>query len=575
MASLAKRLSVAIYAVFVTVYLLTMALLWISSDKVIIKEAEMTAEHTLESAILEVEKALDAIKEDTKDLRWDRVVDKNPRILASNFVSVPDTRYENLQWYSDPVSTGKPVWTEPYPNEEGTIVFAYGYPVLDPDGKVVSVAMCEVQLEWISDVIKKDKFKPYENAATTIVSKNGVMMATNLDNPLLRAGIDKVNPAGIEMIPGKDDMGTLRQNGKTVLFVYGAMDNGWSCIMLSSYDDVFAGAIKIRFMILVLSLLAFVLFFYITWHAIALTIKPLKVFSKAANTIAQGNFDVELPLPRHDDEVGKLRSAFVDMQHSLKNYINELKATTAAKQRIESELSIANKIQLNLLPGPFGTKEPVRISSLLLPAKEVGGDLYDYHMEGRDLMFSIGDVSGKGVPAALLMSSTQSAFRFNRDLGLSMDKCTARINRYLTTHNSESMFVTMFLGRLNLDSRKLEFCNAGHNRIVVCPPDGKPYFLEEKSNFVLGLMDDFHYEAESLQLSKGTSLLLYTDGVTEAEDSSKALYGDERLLAWAEKSLVGNDISEGALAESLLADVQSFTAGNEQNDDITILIIKL
>lgn len=230
---------------------------------------------------------------------------------------------------------------------------------------------------------------------------------------------------------------------------------------------------------------------------------------------------------------------------------------------------------------------PSNVAAMLVPAKEVGGDLYDFVQKGNYLYFTIGDVSGKGVPASLMMAITRAGLRFVAGMEQTMDKLLERVNVSVIDTNSNDMFVTLFMGRINIETRRMEYCNAGHNPIIVVPPDGEPYYLKAKPNLAIGLFEDFVYESESLDLAAGTRLILYTDGVNEAErleresaeqqsssSTDKELFGNDRLLAWAGSDLVRNTATpEKDVVDSLYKEVQQFTEGNPQNDDITIMSI--
>ena len=185
----------------------------------------------------------------------------------------------------------------------------------------------------------------------------------------------------------------------------------------------------------------------------------------------------------------------------------------------------------------------------------------------------MGDVSGKGVPASLMMAITRAALRFVSGLNLPMNETMVRINSSVCDINSNNMFVTLFVGRIDLTTGRMEYCNAGHNPIIILPEGGKPYFLKAKPNLAVGLFEDFPYQSESIDLAAGTRIVAYTDGVNEAENADKALFGNDRLLQWAEE-VDAND-SEQAVVESLYDAVKAFADGNPQNDDITIMSIKL
>ena len=238
--------------------------------------------------------------------------------------------------------------------------------------------------------------------------------------------------------------------------------------------------------------------------------------------------------------------------------------------RIESDLVLARKIQLGMLRTDF----PPRLYALLNPAKRVGGDLYDFTIKDDQLYFAIGDVSGKGIAASLVMAITRVMLRFVVGSGLPLDETLRRINDEFSATNKTGMFVTLFVARVDLKTGHMDFCNAGHNPILVIPPDAEPYFLKCKTNIAVGMFEKFNYEAEQIDLKRGTRIIAYTDGVTEAEKADQSLYGNERLLEWS-KTLKNNELIEKDVVERLYASVQAFAEGNPQNDDITIVSLRL
>lgn len=249
----------------------------------------------------------------------------------------------------------------------------------------------------------------------------------------------------------------------------------------------------------------------------------------------------------------------------------ELETTVTANERMESELNVARAIQMGML----NTKFPEQLYAMLCPAKEVGGDFYDFSPKDGKLYFAIGDVSGKGVPASLMMALTSVIMRFVAGLGLPINTMLERINNSVCNANSNGMFVTLFVARLDIRSGQMEYCNAGHNPIVVIPPEGDPFFLKAKPNLAIGLLGDFHYEGESLELKPGTRLVAYTDGVTEAERADFSQFGNDRLLNWAnEIAQKGESVKDKEVVESLYQSVKSFANGTPQNDDIAIMSLK-
>lgn len=303
--------------------------------------------------------------------------------------------------------------------------------------------------------------------------------------------------------------------------------------------------------------------------------RPVQALSVAATTLASGNLEAPLPAPRGQDEVARLTAAFGTMRANLRRYIADLAETTAARERIHGELRIAHDIQMDLLPKTFAIfsgREDLDLFADMEPAREVGGDFYDFFLlDAQRLVIAIGDVSGKGVPAALFMAVTRSylraAFRADDDPGRALD----RVNEDLAEGNDSCMFVTLFCAVVRLDDGGMSYANAGHNPPVVIDAQGHLDWIATPFGPAAAAIPGIRYTTGHYQLMPGAALLLYTDGVTEAMDRSDQLYGNERL-ARCLSTLAGVD--SRATVGQLLADIRAHAAGAEQSDDITMLMLK-
>jgi sigma-B regulation protein RsbU (phosphoserine phosphatase) len=301
--------------------------------------------------------------------------------------------------------------------------------------------------------------------------------------------------------------------------------------------------------------------------------KPLEGFTASADEIAHGNFDAILPQIKSQDEMKELYDSFSYMQHSLTSYISELKVTTASKERIQSELNIAHQIQMGMIPKifpPFPERDDVDLYAMLKPAKEVGGDLYDFFILDDKLYFVIGDVSGKGVPASLFMAVTRSLFRNIARSSETPAEIISGINDSISEQNESNMFVTLFMGILDLSTGMLSYCNGGHNPPVLISADGKAKMMDIKKNVVVGIISGFDYVDEEIQLESGAKLFCYTDGVVEAENAEKELYSEDRLLTTLE---VHSKYGVRRLTEQVLESVSEHVLMAEQSDDITIMVV--
>ena len=259
----------------------------------------------------------------------------------------------------------------------------------------------------------------------------------------------------------------------------------------------------------------------------------------------------------------QLETAHTELQTAY----DQLEETTAAKERIESELRIARDIQMSMVPGIFPEYEGLDMYASMTPAKEVGGDLYGYLIEGSLLYFCLGDVSGKGVPASLFMSQSARLFRTLATEGLSPVDIAVRMNNELAENNDRGMFVTMFIGLLHLDTGRLDFCNCGHNAPVI---DGQ-FLKMQYDNQPLGLWEDDPFEGEHIDDIRGKQLLIYTDGLNEAENGQKELLGNKRLL---ELMADTQSLDSHQVIDKLKKAVEQHRNGAEPNDDLTLMCIR-
>ena len=257
----------------------------------------------------------------------------------------------------------------------------------------------------------------------------------------------------------------------------------------------------------------------------------------------------------------------------LKTAYDQLEETTSAKERMESELRIARDIQMSMVPSVFPNVEGLDMYASMTPAKEVGGDLYNFIRKGDMLYFCIGDVSGKGVPASLFMTMATRGFLALASSGRKPAEIATRMNAELSVNNEMGMFVTMFICMYDLKQGRIEYCNAGHNPPIIGNAEGQYAFLDVKeANAPIGLWPDLEYVGEEMDLPSGGIMLLYTDGLNEAENRQQEQYGEDRIiqLMTSHASLSMRDI-----IEALKADTDQFRDGAEQNDDLTMLAFRI
>ena len=338
--------------------------------------------------------------------------------------------------------------------------------------------------------------------------------------------------------------------------------------------DIFGRFNRLRGLITTIDILGLLLLFFSCFRVIRKTMQPLSDLARQAEDIASGHFDTVLPENTKPDELGTLSRSFADMQSSLVTYMDELQRTTANKVRIQGELQIARDIQMGMIPQvfpPFPERKDIDLYACMMPAREVGGDLYDYFIQDGRLYFCIGDVSGKGVPASLFMTVARNLFRATGKQGLPPAEMAHRINEILSDGNEQLMFVTMFIGVIDLRTGDLEFCNCGHNPPVVLRRDGKPVFLSCQANTSLGILRDAKFEGERVTGFKDTPLFLYTDGLNEAENPEHEIFGSDRLLAVLDEPYTDAETAVKRM-QSAIAD---HVAGADASDDLTMLCVEI
>jgi sigma-B regulation protein RsbU (phosphoserine phosphatase) len=493
--------------------------------------------------------------------------------------------YTTMDWYTRAKAAREPIWSEPYSDDGGgnRLMITYSLPMLNRDGEVFGVVTADVAIEELVDYI--NWMRPYSDGYTFIINSEGsyishpdstVVLNQNVFSRAKALNCEALVEIGRKMMARNTGADEFRLNGEKMIACYAPMQRtGWAACYVCPYRsiiDTMGDVLIYVYLVLLFWLLLLIVFIR---RIIRRETRPMEQLTKVSYRISSGDFNTPLPDLRTGDEVQKLRDGFDYMQNSLRQYIEQLTDATRTKERIASELTIAHDIQMSLVPhrfSPFEGYPTVDIHALLTPAKEVGGDFYDFLFRDRKLYFAIADVSGKGVPAALIMAITRSRFRLFCEGLSSPAEIVSGLNRAFCEENDAYMFVTMFVGILDIDSNTLTYCNAGHNPPVVVAPGNKARFMAVVPNLPIGIEPNFNYEEQRAQIVGGETLLLYTDGVTEAERIDHEQFGEQRLLDELSKSV-------GQTSQSIVNDLQQrvngFVDGAEPSDDLTLLCIKL
>ncbi len=352
-------------------------------------------------------------------------------------------------------------------------------------------------------------------------------------------------------------------------------------IALDSLDQRLAGALRTSILV---GFATFVLSMVVGSLLITRITGPLERLTSYTRNIEERSFQSNEEEMRamqaisgsRADEVGSLAEAMSGMISRLQRYLIEIQAATAARERVEGELSAARDIQIGMVPRrfpPFPEREDIDIYALLEPAKEVGGDLYNYVMiDENRLFFVIGDVSGKGVPAALFMAMTSTLFKANALSAVSTADLMARVNVELARDNAANLFVTAFAGIIDLRDGTVAYSDAGHEAPYLLRADGSVTRLDKPEGMALGVFDDAAFDGASVRLGKGDALVLFTDGVSEATRADEAQFTVEGIVETL--SMLPADRTARSIATSLADRVGAFVGAAPQFDDIAILVVR-
>ena len=305
-------------------------------------------------------------------------------------------------------------------------------------------------------------------------------------------------------------------------------------------------------------------------------VKPINELSEGVKEISNGNLDKKLNI-HTGDEIEHLATCFNAMTDELQTYIANLAKETAEKERIATELDVAKDIQNGMLPKDFPTRADFELFATMTPAKEVGGDFYDfYFLDETHLAITVADVSGKGIPAALFMVISKTVLNnfaetFYKQNGLA--PVVEAANEQLCANNEAMMFVTVFIGVLDLETGEFTFVNAGHNPPVVYHAEENHCdFLDVKKNFVMGPMDGMPFAEQKITFKRGDLIFIYTDGVTEALNVADEEYLPDRLIKFMNSTDCRADLE--TLLKNIRGDVADHVGEAAQSDDITMFALR-
>ena len=486
--------------------------------------------------------------------------------------------YFEEDWYVERLESDSADWVDPYienplltPHIAPRLLVTHAIPIHNREGRPVALLCSDLSLEDMrNDMLQKVRQgkKHYEQneehpSYSCVIDRNGRYVLHPDKNRMLKDTLD----ADVTFRGRGGMVSAIIDGVPSWVFYHNIKYVEWTVMMVVPEDLIQRHGRMLNAIILLAMLIGLAAIYLFCRQQIKKVTLPLHRFARSAEEVAKGNFNAPLPDIRDDDEIRLLRDSFGNMQQSLSQYIDELKTTTAQKSAIESELSIARNIQMSMLPNAEFSclNSRLELYASMNPAKEVGGDLYDYFMRDDHLYFCIGDVAGKGVPAALVMTTVCGAFRLLSESESEPMRIVSRLNDMIIRNNSMTIFVTFAAGVLDLQTGRLRYCNAGHKAPFI---NGRPLPVER--NLPIGAMPGWEFIAQETDLAPDSTLFLYTDGLDEAEDAGQEMFGKERIA----KVLQATSPEPHILIQQMTQAVADFVGDTEQSDDLTMLAIR-
>lgn len=548
----------------------TAVLQYFYSQHILSEEATRRAEGQLAATELHISNVVDQVETAVRNSIWSveqqmyrpdslaaitvRLVESNPVICGSTVAMVDKNLapysyrhdgkvltsslateaydYKHQEWFVKPLELQGGYWSEPYYDEGGgnMLMTTYSIPVTDKRGRVAAVFTADVSLDWLTELV--GSVQVYPSAFSMVVSRAGQIMVCPAETLVMRHTVQDMaanttdtatfNSINRSMLSGEAGNTRFKYEGKVHYMFFDSVDRtGWAMSIVIPHNEIYGNIERLGQIVSLLMLLGIVMIIVILYHTI-----------------------------RNQRDM---------------NLIEE------NKHRLEGELKVARGIQMSMIPKifpPYPERGDIDMFAAVVPAKEVGGDLYDFYIRDEKLFFCIGDVSGKGVPASLVMAVTRSLFRTVSAHEKSPQRIVTTMNDSMSDMNESNMFVTFFCGVLDLQNGHLRYCNAGHNAPVMVKADGNAE-LPVVPNLPLGIMPGMNFVEQEADLECGTGLFLYTDGLNEAENPVHGQFGEERMM-----NILQAGVESRVLIDTISNAVHTFADGAPQSDDLTMLYIR-
>lgn len=511
-------------------------------------------------------------------------------------------------WYQSAEKSHDAVWVGPYiSSTENKLVLTCAKAARNKDGKVIAVCGIDIEVQSVLKNLITTQLEPQgkvfilDREGNVLVRRELSETGYSWENEYKKENLLKSPDPGIsgvarKMTAGKRGCDDLSIPGEPVHFVayYPITTAGWSIGIAIPKKMIIAAALSTEQIIhqdtlkqsafintyiensrIIYIFMCFLVLLLILGAGIYLSARitaPVLALKKQAEEIGRGNLDLKIEL-KTGDELEHLADTFNLMTDDLKKYIASLKDTIHSREKIERELAVSREIQASLLPEKFSASTVIDVQAMMEPAKEIGGDFYDYFMVNETvLFFCIGDVSSKGIPAALFMAMTKTLLAHEAECSLSPIKVLFNVNNVLEKDNDASMFATVFCGFIDTVTGVVTFSNGGHNHPLFCRRDGSFEFIHTVNGIAIGPspMKENVWQTETLQMAPGDRLFLYSDGVSEALNESREAFGKGKLL---EALNFHKDDPDSKFISGIREEISRYTGQEAQSDDIAMLYL--
>ena len=491
-------------------------------------------------------------------------------------------------WSARLKDENRPFWSEAYKSAGSNhLSVAYLVPAylgVDDTTRISGFIGVELRLSWLREVI--EAHKQHQRDYVFILSRDGKPLVrpggeVNLENDIYQTAKQINNPDLVlladNMLAGRSgfvELDRVFENFNSLVYYMPVAQTGWSVAVVFPKRDLLGNLYITTLIVAATGIVGFLLIIFTILIITRRLTRPLQQLSQSAREIGQGNLTVEMPTVPANDEVMVLKDSLETMQTELQAYIKNLIDTQRYKDRVEGELRVAHDIQMGYLRSDFTNfceNRNFNIAATLKPALHIGGDFYDFFdVNEHTVCFAMGDVAGKGIPAALFMAIALTLTRSAAYATQSLSQIVGKINEVLVSQNENAVFTTFFNGLLDTGTGEINFCNAGHNYPYLLQ-QGELYEVKATHGPALGVVDQVSYKTGKLKLNKGDKLVLYTDGVTDAENSENIFFDKDNL----ERVLTSDGAADiRGLLHELMQQLKKFTGNQPPSDDITLLALQ-